>query len=82
VPAAFATVADVEKGLIQEQRLETEVRKRLRQGFRNMKLLARVVPDIDRVLDIDSELLPDGFDPDDDPVLPTPWWTPAGGDGR
>ena len=42
-----------------------------------MKLLARIIPDIERVLDIESDPpLPDGFDPDDDPALPTPWWQP------
>ncbi|RME57615.1 MAG: type I-E CRISPR-associated endonuclease Cas1 [Caldilineae bacterium] len=83
VPVAFATVAEVKQGTLREDRLEREVRKRMRQAFRNMKLLARIVPDIDRVLDLERDLLPDGFDPDDDPALPTPWWTPpGGGDGQ
>ena len=64
------------------------VRRRCRNAFRNLKLLDRIVPDIERVLDIEGDpLLPDGFDPDADPALPTPWWTPTGngslgGDGR
>jgi CRISPR-associated protein Cas1 len=74
VPVAFATVAE------DPPRLETEVRKRLRQAFRNMKLLARILPDIERLLQLDPEAaLPDGFDPDLDPALPTPWWTPPEG---
>ena len=77
IPVAFATTAEEPK------KLETTVRKRCRQAFRNMRLLERVIPDIGRVLDIESPLLPDGFDPDDDPALPTPWWEPhTHGDGR
>lgn len=75
VPVAFAAAAE------DPPRLEMEVRKRCRQGFRNMKLLARVIPDIELLLDLEQEFLPDGFDPDTDPALPTPWWTPPSGDG-
>jgi len=83
VPVAFATVAELNSGALEPSRLEMEVRRRCRQAFRNLRLLARIVPDIDLLLDLDTELLPDGFDPDDDPALPTPWWMPpAGGDGR
>ena len=36
-----------------------------------------ILTDIEVILDIDNdEELPDGFDPDDDPSLPTPWWEP------
>ncbi len=82
VPVAFATVAEVNLGNLEANKLERTVRKRLRQAFRNFRFLTRVVPDLDRVLDVENEELPDGFDPDDDPALPTPWWEPpAGGDG-
>lgn len=76
VPVAFASVAEMNEGRLAKEHLEREVRRRCRQAFRNLKLLARIVPDIDHVLDIESDLLPDGFDPDDDPSLPTPWWDP------
>ena len=82
MPVAFATAAEDPKNL------ESMVRRRCRNAFRNLKLLDRIVPDIERVLDIEGDpLLPDGFDPDADPALPTPWWTPTGngslgGDGR
>ena len=70
VPVAFSVVAE---GLAP---LETQVRKRCRDAFTNLRLLQRVVPDIDRLLKLDTEPEnPDGFDPDDDPTLPTPWWT-------
>jgi len=72
VPVAFATTAEA------PENLETVVRKRCRHAFRNMRLLERIIDDIDRVLDIDQDpALPDGFDPDTDPALPTPWWDPA-----
>ena len=73
IPIAFATVAE------EPLHLERTVRKRCRQAFRNAKLLKRILPDIEAVLDIEGDPpLPDGFDPDVDPALPTPWWEPSG----
>lgn len=69
VPVAFSVVAE------KLPNLETQVRKRCRDAFTNLKLLQRIVPDVDRLLRLDTEPeAPDGFDPDDDPTLPTPWW--------
>ena len=69
VPVAFSVVAE---GL---PSLETQVRKRCRDAFTNLRLLQRIVPDVDRLLRLDVEPEnPDGFDPDADPALPTPWW--------
>ncbi|MDB5033322.1 MAG: type CRISPR-associated endonuclease Cas1 [Chlorobi bacterium] len=70
IPLAFATAAENPTGM------ETVIRKRCREGFRHLKILQRIIPDIDRVLDIDSEDLPEGFDPDADIARPTAWWTP------
>lgn len=71
IPVAFATAAEA------PDKLDSVVRRRCRDAFRNIRLLDRILPDIKSVLDIDSDPpLPDGFDPDDDPALPTPWWTP------
>lgn len=71
VPVAFATAAE------NPPKLETEVRRRCRTAFRNLQLLARILPHIEGILDIENDPpLPDGFDPDDDPALPTPWWDP------
>lgn len=73
VPIAFETAAEVDVNI------EGSVRKRCRESFRNMKLLARVIPDIELLLDLDKDLdLVDGFDPDFDPAFPTPWWKPSG----
>ena len=83
VPLAFATAAE-EPG-----RIERVVRKRCRDGFRSIRLLDRLIPDIRTLLDLSEHVpLPDGFDPDDDPAGPTAWWDPPsdvdaslGGDG-
>ncbi len=70
VPVAFSAVAE------NPPKLETVVRKRCRDAFTNLRLLQRIVPDIDKVLQLDKESeTPDGFDPDQDPSLPTPWWS-------
>ena len=70
VPVAFSVVAESLPSL------ETQVRKRCRDAFTNLRLLQRIVPDVDHLLRLDLEpATPDGFDPDDDPALPTPWWS-------
>ena len=69
VPVAFSAVAE------SLPTLETQVRRRCREAFTNLRLLQRIVPDVDRLLRLDVEPEnPDGFDPDADPALPTPWW--------
>lgn len=70
VPVAFATAAeDVTKP-------ETVVRKRCRDAFTHLKLLQRVVRDMDRILAVDKKLEDTGgFDIDADPAMPTSWWS-------
>jgi CRISPR-associated protein Cas1 len=76
IPAAFESAAKDPEA--RSGALETTVRKRCRDLFGETKLLGRIVGDIERLLDLDKDLaLPDAFDPDDDPALPTPWWTPV-----
>ena len=75
VPAAFSAIKEINEGK-EMANLESEVRKRMRQGFKNLKLMDRILSDIETVLDIKTEELPDGFDPDDDPTNPTRWWSP------
>ncbi|MGE3801159.1 MAG: type I-E CRISPR-associated endonuclease Cas1e [Candidatus Kapaibacterium sp.] len=70
IPIAFATAAE------NPSALESTVRARCRQGFRNLKILSRIVTDIEKILTVESEILPDGFDLDEDPARPTAWWTP------
>jgi CRISPR-associated protein Cas1 len=69
VPIAFATVAETTFNL------ETVVRKRCRQAFKNFRLLGRIIPDIDKMMSIGDEI-PEAFDPDMDPTMPTKWWEP------
>lgn len=70
VPVAFATASeDLAKP-------ETIVRKRCRDAFTNIKLLQRIVRDIDQLLSVDKRLEDvGGFDIDADPAFPTPWWS-------
>lgn len=79
VPVAFSTAADAKAAREHGEpfALEKEVRHRCRQAFRNLRLLHRIVPDIQAVLDLDpSAPLPERFDPDDDYAHPTAWWEP------
>ena len=70
VPVAFSSIAD---GITD---IDRAVRLRMRDAFKNMRLLAKIIPTIEKILAIDDEL-PDGFDPDLDPHLPTQWWLPV-----
>ena len=56
--------------------LERSVRHACRDEFRQRKLLQRIIPDIQRVLDVPPEIVSD-FAPDDDPAMPTPLWDPG-----
>jgi len=79
VPVAFATAADAKQATEDGETiaLEREVRYRCRQAFRNLRLLQRIVPDIQALLDLDPDApLPERIDPDDDFAYPTSWWEP------
>lgn len=69
VPIAFGAIAE------HVSNIETTVRRRCRQTFKNFKLLGRIIPDIEKLLNI-NEAIPDFFDPDEDPTMPTQWWEP------
>lgn len=69
VPIAFATAKE------NPMKLESEVRMRCRQAFKNTRFLSKIVPDIDKILNVNDDL-PDEIDPDTDPYIPTPWWSP------
>jgi len=69
VPVAFATVADCVTDI------DRYVRYRMRDAFKNTRLLSKIVPIIDKMLSIDEDI-PEGFDPDTDPHLPAKWWLP------
>jgi CRISPR-associated protein Cas1 len=70
IPLAFEVARDT------PVQMERTVRLKLRDLFRETKLLQRVVPDIKACLggkDADDEI---DFAPDSDPALPTELWTP------
>lgn len=68
IPLAFLTVAESTDGV------EARVRAACRERFRETKLLNRILPDIDSLLQIDLEMYSEGTDFDSDPALPGPFW--------
>jgi len=68
VPLAFQTVAE------STDKVEARVRTACREKFREAKLLDRILPDIDSLLQIDPETFVEGDDFDGDPALPGPLW--------
>ncbi len=71
IPVAFWAVSQGTHDLYKRVRLGC------REAFRNQRLLNRILPDIDRLLDIDTTVVSDNsVDPDTDPAAPTAWWTP------
>jgi len=57
------------------QELDKRVRLGCREAFKHQRLLQRILPDIDRLLEIDPQAAA-GPDVDVDPAAPTPWWGP------
>jgi len=71
IPLAFRTVAQ------SEEKVEARVREACREKFKKVKLLHRILPDIDHLLNLDDEPLPTpAGDVDADPALPEPLWDP------
>lgn len=65
IPAAFETVGTGQK------QVESRVRQLCRERFREGKLLQRVLPDIDKILEIDNDSTPDF---DGDGAMPGALW--------
>jgi CRISPR-associated protein Cas1 len=71
IPIAFRIAAE------QPTKLEQAVRHACRDAFRETKLIQRIVPDIQKALDVPHDLeLELEFAPDEDPALPTALWSP------
>ena len=72
IPIAFATVAE------SEEKVESRVRAACREKFKETKLLQRILPDIDELLDLqetaDTPTIEADGDVDADPALPTEYW--------
>lgn len=70
IPLAFQLVAESSEGL------RKRVRVACRQAFKERRLLKRILPDIQHVLDVSDNLLTAGQEADSDPARPEPLWTP------
>lgn len=68
IPLAFQTVSE------SQEKVEGRVREACREKFRHVKLLKRILPDIDDLLSIDQQVGIDIGDVDADPALPAPLW--------
>jgi CRISPR-associated protein Cas1 len=68
IPLSFQIVAD------STEKVEARVRTACREKFRECKLLARILPNIDSLLEIGAETFGEDNDYDGDPALPTPLW--------
>ncbi len=70
IPVAFWAVS------LGTNDLYKRVRLGCREAFKHHRLLQRILPDIDRILEIDTDLFSSGPDVDVDPAAPTLWWDP------
>jgi len=68
IPIAFSIVAE------SNQNIERRARMACREKFREVKLLERILPDIDNILEIKEEPINELLDVDADPALPTDLW--------
>jgi len=71
IPLAFQTVAE------SDEHVDGRVRLACRQRFKDVKLLDRILPDIDDLLGIDNTFVPPEGDPDSETSLPAPLWDAA-----
>lgn len=70
IPLAFKVVAE------STDKLHARVRQACRQAFNEHRLLKRILPDIENLLDLSSEVLSAGQELDADAGRPEPWWSP------
>lgn len=70
IPVAFQAASEG------TDRLDARVRQSCRERFKEVKLLERILPDIDHLLDIHDDDASAGDDYDADQSLPGPWWDP------
>jgi len=69
IPLAFQIVAEA------TEKVEARVRAACREKFRTAKLLDRVLPDIDGLLEINAQAVTESGNYDEDPALPAPLWS-------
>jgi len=73
IPLAFQIVAE------STERLHSRIRLACREAFKERRLLHRILPDIENLLDLSSEVLMAGQEADSDPARPEPLWDPETG---
>jgi CRISPR-associated protein Cas1 len=69
IPVAFKTVAE------STEEVEPRVREASRQAFKEYRLLSRILPDIDWLLDVPEEVLLAGEEADSDGAKPEELWS-------
>jgi len=70
IPLAFRVVAE------STENLHSRVRLACRQAFKEHRLLGRILPDIEHLLDVPEDVLKAGQEADSDPARPEPLWSP------
>jgi CRISPR-associated protein Cas1 len=70
IPLAFRLAAE------STQRIGPRVRAACREAFREHRLLKRILPDIDHILDVPDDVLAAAQEADGDPARPEPLWSP------
>jgi CRISPR-associated protein Cas1 len=70
IPLAFHIVGE------STENVHARVRQACREAFREHRLLKRILPDIQNILDLSSDVLEAGQEADSDSARPEPWWTP------
>lgn len=70
IPVAFQMVAE------STQQVEKRVREACREVFKEQRLLKRILPQIDTLLNVPDEVLQAGQEADSDPARPEPLWSP------
>ena len=70
IPVAFRVAAE------SSDRIYPRVRLATREAFGEHRLLKRILPDIQNLLDLSSEVLRAGEEADADPARPEPLWSP------
>jgi CRISPR-associated protein Cas1 len=73
IPLAFRVVAE------SIDHIHSRVRLACRQAFKEQHLLKRILPDIENLLDLSSDVLEAGQEADADPARPEPLWDPGAG---
>lgn len=68
VPLAFTVVAE------SAEKVENRIRVQCREKFREARLLQRILPDIESLLDIPGAVANNAGDVDEDSALPAPLW--------